>query len=347
MLQNSEYKQREKLTKEKKDYLRLKAKKEDRPYHERNYGLYIILIVVGILANVVSGATESSKIFSFCFSFMEQFWFANTGAWIITIIFVIILEYLHRILAKGYFKNFVENNGHIGEMTGRMLATLLLGVFLTVLSFNGGFDLIRLTKSKPQKETPQQIEINDVVGVMEDLVYEAEQEADEYKNTRQWKGRLSTKDASEWKRLKEKKEQREDKLVDALIAVPSTNLQLQERADSLYTQNIFQYEEEVSSRGYGLGFVTIVAILILYGCLYFEERYEDEKADYLEQKFGATLTQKASPTLPVPNLVEDKLIRMEDLILKIAATTTESATDPFQDNKVATVTDSNNQKKTQ
>ena len=49
------------------------------------------------------------------------------------------------------------------------------------------------------------------------------------------------------------------------------------------------YEEEVQTKGMGLIFLTIPAILLMYLCLWFEEKYLMKKKDYLEEIYGAAI----------------------------------------------------------
>ena len=111
-MRHAQQKQQERKQQEIKDYNRLARAKAEKPYHIRYYWLYIFLILLGWVANLVSGVTESSKIYSFYHDFMNNLSNGNALTWGMVLVSVILLELLNRFLAQNYFREFVENDGH-------------------------------------------------------------------------------------------------------------------------------------------------------------------------------------------------------------------------------------------
>jgi len=331
----SKERENDKLTAEQRAYNRIARKKSDKPYYKRYYTLYLMAIIFGWVANIISGITESSKIFSFFYGFLSPIQNGETFSWGAVIVSVILLELLHRLLSTSYFKDYVENDGHTEDMTWKAVAMLVVASFLTVLSFTGGFDLVRLTKEKPQEEIAEKIEVLDVEQAYSGLLSDLSSDISEYKSTRQWKGRLSDKSAGKWEEMKEKKQSIQAEMAGTLSNIPLANLEIQARTDSINYAKQLRYEREINDRGYGLGFLTIFAVLLLYGCNWYEQEYIERKASYLEKKFGkiengkvlvsdvqatGITIQNNSPTplVATQSIQDDKLTKLEKMLEQVA-----------------------------
>ena len=282
----SKHKAQEQQDNELRAYNRLLLRKKDKPYHERYYALHILAIIFGWSANIISGITESTKIYAFFYSFLAPYSFAGTATWILVIMSVALLEIFHRLISKSYFKDLVENDTHTKDMTPKLLVMVFTAVFLTSLSFTGGFDLIRLSQEKPTSiiaQTLDATQINNSIGAIADSL---NMDADEYRSTRKWQNRLSTQDAQEWKAIQREKREMQKLQAQALLNIGQINKDNQIQTDSLNTQKQSIYEHKINQRGYGLGFVAIFAMLVLYICLWYDEEYQERKITYLEKKYG-------------------------------------------------------------
>jgi len=301
-MRTSQHKAQEQQDDELRAYNRLRLRKKDKPYHERYYALYILAIMFGWSANILSGITESSKIYAFFYDFLAPYSFAGSATWILVIVCVALLEIFHRLISKSYFKDLVENDAHTKGMTPKLLVMVFTVVFLTSLSFTGGFDLIRLSQEKPTAIIAQSLDANQINNSIGAIADSLNMDADEYRSTRKWQDRLSTEDAKEWKSIQQDKRDMQKLQAQALLNIGQINKENQIHADSLNTKQQHVYESEVSQRGYGLGFVSIFAMLILYACLWYDEEYQERKIIYLEKKYGHLFDQADAPS-PTPEHV--------------------------------------------
>ena len=136
-MRKSKHKEEEKLTKEQRAYNRLKQRKQDKPYYQRYYAIYITALILGWVANILSGITESSKLYAFYYDFLSSLPFAEFATWLGVIASIALLEILHRLIAKSYFKDLVENDIHTEDMTSSLIAMLCLaGISITMNQFN-------------------------------------------------------------------------------------------------------------------------------------------------------------------------------------------------------------------
>lgn len=295
------HKQEEKLNGEQRAYHRLKQRKKDKPYYQRYYTLYIIVLILGWAANLLSGVTESSRIYAFYYDFLRSFTFADAGTWILVILTVGLIEIFHRIIATSYFKDLVENDIHTKDMTPKLLVMLIIALFSTTLSFHGGFELVRLTKQSPEPIAANLLSVEDLSNAYSPLVGDLKEDIQDFRKTREWKGRLSDKSARQWEDMKQKKQEIQIRQAEALTSLSSNNLEEQIRVDSLNQQRQQVYESQIDNRGYGLGILSILAVFILYACLWYDEEYQERKAIYLEKKFGSMSDPSPLPHSPIDN----------------------------------------------
>lgn len=313
------HKQEEQLTQEQRIHRRLTRTYASQPFHERNYYLHFIAYILGWGSNAISGITETSRVFAFFMGIMGGILYGYTFSWVFTILLIIVLEVTHRLLAQNYFRDYVQNEGHDKSMNRNLATMLVLGAFLTFLSLTGGFDLIRLTSDKPKQVVAKQYDIADYETALNPLVSQAQQDAEKYRQSKLWKGRLSDKNTKRYDELLDAAKKQETTLVQSIATLPQQNLKLQAQADSINLNRERHYEKSVQDRGYGLGWITVLAILIMYGCVYFSELYRLRHKDYLDRKYGKLdLETLRSPKSPVTAAKHEYTSHNTDAIVQAA-----------------------------
>jgi len=299
-MRHSQHKEDEKLTNEQRAYNRLKQRKQDRPYYKRYYAIYILVIFLGWSANLVSGITESSKLYAFYYEILRSFTFAENLTWFAVILSVILIELLHRLIASSYFQDLVENDIHTQDMTPKLLAMLTIAGVSIALSFSGSFDLIRLTQQAPTPLVADKVSVSELSAAYQPLVNDLKTDISEYRSTREWRGRLSDDSAGKWEQMKSNKQDLQQQQAEALKNLSAANLKTEIRTDSLNQQRQQHYENQIEEKGYGLGLVSIAAIFVLYACLWYDEEYQERKAIFLEKKYGAMNDPNSSPNPQTP-----------------------------------------------
>lgn len=308
------YKHGEQLTREQRIHKRLTRVYASQPFHERNYYLHIIAYIFGWFANLVSGITEASRIFAFFFGILGSVLYGHEVSWTLTILVILLFEIIHRLLAQSYFREYVQHEGHDRSMNKNLVAMLLVGVFLTALSFSGGFDLIRLTADKPDAVIARQYEISDYESVLTPLIGKSQEDAETFRKSKLWRGKLSDKNTARYNELLDAAKEQENVLAESVATLPERNLALQAQADSINVQRERKYELSISNRGYGLGGITILAIFVMYTCVYFSELYRLKHKDYLDRKYGEIDPDEPDNT-PLPDT--KKRVHMEENIEQV------------------------------
>lgn len=306
----SAHKEQEKMTSEQRAYHRLKQRKTDKPYYQRYYAIYILVLIIGWTANLLSAVTESSKIYTFYYDFLSSTGFANIATWILVVASVILVEIFHRLIASSYFKDLVENDIHTRDMTPKLIAMLAIALFSTSLSFSGGFDLVKLVKQSPPLLVANTTSTNELQAVYAPIIEDVKSDIQDFRKTREWKGRLSDDSAKKWEAMKENKQDIQLEQATALKNLAVTNQYEMIRTDSLNQQREEQHQAHVNERGYGLGFLSIAAMLVLYFCLWYDEEYQERKAIYLEKIYGKMNHSLSSTPYSLP---ETSLNESEDI----------------------------------
>lgn len=270
---------------EAKQYINVKAKSLKKPYHEKYRLLFYLAIGGGVLANLLSGVTESSKIFAFWYEIFKEFSFANPITWFMVIIGVGFIELGNRFLGKSYFEEYAENEGHQEDMNGRLIGMIALSAISLFLSFGGSFDLIKLTKSSPTLSTASLMTKESIDNTYNKLIEDAQLDVDEYRTSRKYKNRLAKEDVKRYNELVNKKQELIAAHSTAVTNLSSDNNAEKDRIKKDNAELMATHNSAIENQGYGLGFLTIAAIIGLYVCLWYSAKYREEKKDYLEEKF--------------------------------------------------------------
>ena len=285
------HKKKEKHLDEANEYRRLKSRYESKPFHERNYALFRFASVGSWASNVVSGITESAKVFAFVVSIIGSLAFGNALAFVITVLAIIGIELIHRFIARSYFKEYIVNNGHQREQNGNLAGMIICLLISAGLSVAGQFDVLRMVMNPPQIAEVQELDVASLNQVLSPIVKDAKQRTENYYKRRNYKGRLAQEDKFKYREFESHAKAMEDSLVNAVLKVPQLNAKAKKEARKQYLADKQLYEAEVQTKGLGLIFITIPSILLMYLCLWFEEKYLKRKKDYLEEKYAIAIEE--------------------------------------------------------
>jgi hypothetical protein len=202
------------------------------------------------------------------------------------------MELLHRSIARSYFKEFLLNGGHTREQNANLLGMLFCLLISAALSVAGQFDVLRILMNPPKVAQVEAIEMQDIQAVLSPIVADAKERTENYYKRRNYKGRLASDDKYNYRKFENHAKAMEDSLMKAVLQVPNLNAQAKAAARKQYLADKKLYEQEIESKGLGLIFVTIPAILLMYLCLWFEEKYLLKKKDYLEEIYGAATEEE-------------------------------------------------------
>lgn len=293
---NSVFKHTEQIDTDKRAHNRLDERYKDKPFHRRNLVFFYLAIGFGWASNLVSGVTESAKVYSFADDIFSSIDPTSFLSLLVMVIGVIAIELLNRTFGKSYFKNFALNNGHHSDQNTNLIGMIVCFAISCFLSTTGQFDALRIITTSPEKQEAQQYAITELMDAVSPIVGDANSRASEYFQQRKWHGRISTEDAVKYKEYLDHASQMEDSLMSAILTLPQRNAEAVKAVEEQFQEEQQLYESEIKQKGNGLLFVTIPSLLLLYLCLWYEEIYLKKKHDYLTRVYGTV-----AHTAPLPS----------------------------------------------
>ena len=298
------FRAREKEDDEKRLYENVSREFTPLPYHLRYKTLYVFSVIGVWFILALSGITEFSAVYAFMYGLISQLPFGSQLTLLITGFLIIGFELLHRFAGNTYFKEFWLDGGkHQSDNNGALAGLILCAAVSLGTSIPGGFDLVENIKKKPRKIEIEEEKPENVAAVLSPYVQEAQNRVQEYKSTRSWKGKLSDKDAKEWKRRTEVAEQREQDLIAAITNVPKSNEEKRALAEQQYKKDLAKWQRETSGNGTAFGVISILTTLLMYLCIWFQFKYKKKTQEHLTEKYLVNNPQSAAPPASTPQPV--------------------------------------------
>ena len=318
------HKHREQQDNDLTQHQRLQERYSPKPYHVRNYVFYIMSEIGGWSSNLVSGVTESAKIYALAFGVVGSLAYGAELSFVIMIMGIVGLELVHRTFARAYFKAWHSNGGHSKEQNGNLSAMLLCLTLSTALSITGQFAGLRILIKPPVVAEAKELEVAEIASTLSPIMESSKQRAADYFNQRKWQGRISSEDAVKYKEYLDHAAQVEDSLITAILSLPSRNIEAKEQVRQQYQEDKALYDASIQQKGIGLIFITLPAIFVLYLSLFFSEKFIKKKKDYLQHKFGpiASLYDLTDSQLPYPNQVDPLEQQLSELLQQLGNTPT-------------------------
>jgi hypothetical protein len=196
---------------------------------------------------------------------------------------------------------------------------IVAGAISTYISYSGGFTFTEYASTKPTKATALQKDLTAIDADFDPLISAAAQEADTYRRSKLWKGKLSDKDASKYNALLAQKNQLVQQKLAAKSQANSWNETQLLRADSTFTADLGSWEQDISRKGTNLGHFTIFFILLLHLCMWYLEYFDYRTAiQYARSQQQSTPVSKthSSPTPPSVPTTDPRFDRLESLLLQ-------------------------------
>jgi hypothetical protein len=307
-------------------YRRLQHKYREEPYEEAFRPLYIMAQGASFFANALAIVTGFAFVFGFLFAMVAQLPYPAAISSFISLVFLLGLEIIQRFLGSRYFRYFYQygyKGPYAGRLHGLLIGMIVAGAISTYISYSGGFTFTEYASTKPTKATAPQKDLTAIDADFDPLINAAAQEADTYRRSKLWKGKLSDKDASKYNALLAEKNQLVQQKLAAKSQASSWNETQLLRADSTFTADLGSWEQDISRKGTNLGHFTIFFILLLHLCMWYMEYFDYRTAiQYAQAEGKAKATQQqsatahSSPTPPSVPATDPRFDRLESLLLQ-------------------------------
>lgn len=278
---------------------RLQEKYEPKPYEKRFAAVRSISLVSSYFCNVFSILTASTFVFTYFFSVFAELPYPTVWASLLTGFILILIEALLRILAPLFFKNTLQFGFKSSYFTV-LFAILALSGLSVFFSYNGGFDVVSTVTSPPTLQNPTLYDIEAVKAQYNQMIADADKDAESYKKSKLWGGRLSDAHASVYQKLLDKKASLKTELLAKIGDYEQLNRDLLATAKTTHQEELANYENAVLSKGGGLAVFAVIVQLVFFLCVFYMEYY-DYKTVTQYASIPTSVKKKnpqQSPTLP-------------------------------------------------
>ena len=262
---------------ESKHAQRLQNKYESKPYEEKYKLIYYITKIGSWFCNSISALTASTWVFTYVISLFKDLPYPSVIATFFTGIVLIALELLQRFLSGTFFKDSIQygfKSALLGVLAGMII---IAGVSIT-FSYSGSFDFLYTVTSPPTYQAPNLLNIEEVKGRYQDLVNTADKTAQNYYNRRKYKGRIATEDAAKYQEYLDKGLAYRDSLNKAVLVTEEKNDKTIEKSKKEYEEALQAYNNKANQQGNGLAVLSVIAILLFYLCMWYQEYYDFKTA---------------------------------------------------------------------
>ena len=284
---------------------RLASKYKPKPYEEKRRGLYLVAWIGSFFCNMVAVVTGSTFLFGYALGLTKSLPGSVALAVSITAIILVGIEALKQLLVPDFFQDYNQFK-KVNYLQG--IAIVGLMCISTVFNWLGGFDVTTQLSTPPPYIEPTLKGSDQVRADYQPRIKQAEQEAEQYRSSKLWDGRLSDDNAKEYSDLLDSKRKLEKVMLSKLDSVEAYNDRVTAKAQQEHKEQVEQHELKTAMRGRGLAWFSLVCELGFLFCCWYREHYE-----YKTAKQYATIeeTEPLSPTPPENKNDQEKNQRRE------------------------------------
>jgi len=251
---------------------RLQMKYTPKPFEETYKPVYSIAFIASYLCNLFSILTASTFVFSYLLSIFMDIPYPMAWASLFTGILLVGIEALQRFLTPEFFKGILQYGFRISSI---VLVTIIVTLSSASLffSYSGGFDVVDKLIAPPQYEEPTLISIQSIRDDYKPLIEEAGRDAESYKTSKLYLGRLSDSNAKVYKQLLEKKATLQTAMLTKINDAEVKNEALLSSSKGEHEEALLKHEISLQVKGGGACFLyhnspnTVLLFHLLHGVL--------------------------------------------------------------------------------
>lgn len=252
---------------------RLIQKYKLKPFQERFNNLRWATIIISMLCHFLAIIASSTFIYSKIIAIIRNFQYSMIIAGIISFVVLCIIEILKRDITQKLFQDFYQF-GTKYNYTWRMLLVILLISTSTLFSYYGGFDVVQTISTppsyiEPAKQNTQQIKSDYTISIQK-----AKDNAESFKQSRTWKGKLSEQDAKRYSSMLHNIEALQQQMLNRIATVENQNREDIIQSKIEFEKKSNQFNDTVRQKGSGLAHISIIGELLLILCLWFLEFFD-------------------------------------------------------------------------
>lgn len=271
-----------------------------KPFHKVYQPVYQICLYGSYICNTFSVLTASTFVFSFIYSTLYSVPLAMLWSGIISTCLLLGIEGLLRFFAPLFFRQYLIKRKAV-KLWGIGIVIFLLCATSTSFSYFGGFDLVNTVMNKPEWEEPKLDDVTKVEIQYNKLIKDAANDAEEFKKSKLYYGRLSDKNASTYKKLLDEKAELREDMITAINSTKMENKNKIKTAEKAHKLAMENYKNDTKSKSGSLGHFSVILQILFLIAIWFIEYYDFKVAQYyklisVSPKTENRLTTIISPT---------------------------------------------------
>lgn len=256
---------------------KLQKKYTPKPFEERWRVLYISAWAGSFFCNIVAVITGSTFVFGYALGLVAKLPNPDLFAVAIAFITLIGLEVLKQITVPTLFQD-LNQYGFKKSYWGRISFILAIYGVSFVFNYLGGFDFIETVTTPPQYQTPKQKDIEKVRKEYGALIAQAGENAEKYRLSKLWKGKLSDKHANIYQSLLQKKQALSEKMITKIDSTETWNDTEAKEAKQDFKDATKDHKTKLQNKGKGLAWFSVGCEFLMLLCFWYREFYEWETA---------------------------------------------------------------------
>lgn len=253
----------------------LAEKYQVKPFEIRWKPAQIFAKIGSFLAHCIVILASSTFVFSYFISLFAKLPYPLPYIFAIAICVIVLfgIEWFKRSNSHELFKAFFQF-GMKTEQGLRVLVMVVLMFISALFCYFGGFDFIELVSTPPNYQAPQQKDLKEIKSDYKGLVEKAEREAESYRQSKLYKGKLADEHAQVYKKLLDSKNALQSKMLSQIDKAQLDNEKIAQEALKSFEMEKQLYTAKLENRGKGLAHVSILFDVLLFLFIWFLEFYD-------------------------------------------------------------------------
>lgn len=256
---------------------RLARKFTPKPYETKRRGLYITAWVGSFFCNLVAIITGSTFVFAYAYGLLAKLPEPILWASLLAGVILVGIEALKQLLVPDLFQDWFQYGWRASYFLQVIGIIILVG---TSTSFNyfGGFDFAGAVSTPPVLE---QVELKKTDAVRQEYqpkIDRAEKEAEQYRQSKLWNGKLSDANGAIYARLLDSKKALERQMLSKIDSVEAYNDRAKAGAKADHERKLKEHDAKTQIKGRGLAMFSVVCEFLFIAFCWYRERYEYKTA---------------------------------------------------------------------
>lgn len=252
---------------------RLARKYAPKPYEQKRRGLYVLAWIGSFFCNLVAVITGSTFVFAYALGLMAKLPEPMLWAALVAGVILVGIEALKQLLVPDLFQDWFQYGWKPGYFLQVAGIVILIGTS-TAFNYFGGFDLVGVASTPPLLEKPELKSADAVRQDYQPKVEQASQEAEQYRKSQTWNGKLNSQSGKAYQRLLEHKKQLESQMLAKLDSVEAYNDRATTNAKAEYEEKLKAHEAKTQVKGRGLALFSVICEFLFVVFCWYRERYE-------------------------------------------------------------------------